>query len=64
MALIYIRLNELYKKGAYMIRTNKPNRITRITFKPVKDADEYVKEFEKIVEERNKLMESKKKPAR
>lgn len=57
IALIYIRLNELREKGSYMHKANKPNKKgTKITFKTVKNADEYEKEFEKIIEDRKKLM--------
>ena len=55
-ALIHIRLEELQEKGACMVKCNKPTSSgTKITFRPVKNADEYQKELNKIVSDGEKL---------
>lgn len=50
IAIIAIRLEELQEKAAYAARYNKPNRNgTKITFKTVKNAEEYEKELKRII---------------
>ena len=55
-ALVHIRLNELQKKGAYMIRCNKAtNKGTKITFAPTQNEEEYQKELERIISDGEKI---------
>lgn len=49
-AMVFVRLDQLQERGCYMVKANKPsNSGTLITFAPVKDAEEYKAELDKIM---------------
>lgn len=55
-ALIYIRLDELQERCAYMVKRNKPtNSGTNISFEVVNSKEEYQEQLEKIISDGEKI---------
>lgn len=53
---VSIRLDELQEKGAYLVKMGKPAKNgTKMTFAPVRSAEEYEVEMQKILEDGKKL---------
>lgn len=53
---VSIRLDELQEKGAYLVKMGKPAKNgTKMTFAPVRSAEEYEVEMQKILEDGKRL---------
>lgn len=54
--IIFIRVDELNNKCAYLVKVNKPNRSgTKFTFKPCETHDEWEREFDRLKEDAEKM---------